>query len=141
MEDDERRLTLLFQVEQLLDDGRDAGELLAGATAEQWWRFVKANFDPDEPRDDHGRWTDDGDSQDSSKGGVSRIDAPIQPHPATSNTFDPMAPEEALRSAAAGVNPTRSRRNCGYIIDAVIARLRGSDSNAVAPDAGAPRRR
>ena len=66
-EGDEKRLKLMFQAEQLLDDGMGAGDLLKGldmlptnVSGERWWTFIKANFNPDEPRDDHGRWTDEG---------------------------------------------------------------------------------
>jgi len=37
-------------------------------------------------------------------------------------------------SVAKSVNPTNSTQNCGFIIDAVVARLRGTDPNATAPD-------
>jgi len=43
------------------------------------------------------------------------------------------APGAALEAAAAAVNPEGSVVNCGHIIDAVIARLRGTDPDAVAP--------
>ena len=65
-EGDEKRLKLMFQAEQLLDDGMEPGELLKGLdmdmlpaqiSGEQWSKYVKAGFNPDEPRDDHGRWT------------------------------------------------------------------------------------
>jgi hypothetical protein len=45
----------------------------------------------------------------------------------------PRPPGLALDSAAANMNPTNSVENCGNIIDAVIARLRGTDPNATAP--------
>jgi hypothetical protein len=45
----------------------------------------------------------------------------------------PRPPGLALASAAANVNPTKSGENCGNIIDAVVARLRGTDRNATAP--------
>ena len=45
-------------------------------------------------------------------------------------------PGSALVAAAAGVNPTGSVINCGNIIDAVAARLQGTDPNAVAPANG-----
>jgi uncharacterized Zn-binding protein involved in type VI secretion len=40
----------------------------------------------------------------------------------------------ALAKAADQVNPTNSTQNCGYIIDAVVARLRGTNPSATAPD-------
>jgi hypothetical protein len=39
----------------------------------------------------------------------------------------------ALDSAAAEVNPTKSVENCGNIMDAVVARLRGTNPKATAP--------
>jgi uncharacterized Zn-binding protein involved in type VI secretion len=45
-------------------------------------------------------------------------------------------PGSALASAAAGVNPTNSVVNCGNIIDAVAARLRGTNPTATAPTGG-----
>ena len=45
----------------------------------------------------------------------------------------PRPPGLALNSAAENVNPTNSGENCGNIIDAVVARLRGTDPNATAP--------
>ncbi len=45
----------------------------------------------------------------------------------------PRPPGLALDSAAANVNPTNNGENCGHIIDAVVARLRGTDPNATAP--------
>jgi hypothetical protein len=45
----------------------------------------------------------------------------------------PRPPGLALDSAAENVNPTNDGENCGKIIDAVVARLRGTDPNATAP--------
>ena len=45
-------------------------------------------------------------------------------------------PSSALAAAAAGVNPTNSVVNCGNIIDAVVARLRGTNPAATAPAGG-----
>lgn len=42
-------------------------------------------------------------------------------------------PGAALEDAAQNVNPSGSFENCGNIIDAVAARLNGTDPNAVAP--------
>ncbi len=46
------------------------------------------------------------------------------------------APGSALAAAVAGSNPTGSVINCGNIIDAVVARLDGSDPNATATAEG-----
>jgi len=47
--------------------------------------------------------------------------------------ISPVAPGTALGSAVAGVNPGGSIVNCGFIIDAAIDRLRGTNPNAAAP--------
>lgn len=44
------------------------------------------------------------------------------------------APGKALEDAAGNVNPLGGGDNCGHIIDAVLARLRGTDPDATAPD-------
>lgn len=43
------------------------------------------------------------------------------------------APGDALMSAAKNVNPLADNVNCGFIIDAVFARLTGANPNATAP--------
>ncbi len=42
------------------------------------------------------------------------------------------AAEAELNAIAKAVNPTNNQDNCGHIIDAVVARLRGTDPHAVA---------
>jgi hypothetical protein len=59
--------------------------------------------------------------------GRSAADKPSPPLP------PPRPPGLALDDAAENVNPTKSVENCGNIIDAVVARLRGTDPNATAP--------
>lgn len=44
------------------------------------------------------------------------------------------SPAETPANIAAAVNPTGSTINCGFIIDAVVARLRGTDPKATAPN-------
>lgn len=64
IENSERVLKLLFQAEQLMDDGLDSGELLEGlgllpeGTAAVDWRAFVKSYHEDQPRDKNGRWTD-----------------------------------------------------------------------------------
>ena len=58
---------------------------------------------------------------------------PLPPPRPTPPLPPPRPPGLALDSAAAAVNPTNDGENCGKIIDAVVARLRGTDPNATAP--------
>jgi hypothetical protein len=51
----------LFCAERLLDAGMAPRELMTGLGLDPWpLDALKAGFDPDEPRDDRGRWTDGG---------------------------------------------------------------------------------
>ncbi|MGH6863844.1 MAG: toxin glutamine deamidase domain-containing protein, partial [Methylocella sp.] len=64
----------------------------------------------------------------------SKTPSPPLPPPRPSPPLPPPRPPGlALESAAANVNPTNDGDNCGKIIDAVVARLRGIDPNATAP--------
>jgi hypothetical protein len=54
------------------------------------------------------------------------------PRPSATPLPPPRPPGLALAFAAAHVNPTNDHYNCAHIIDAVVARLRGTDPNATA---------
>ena len=44
--------------------------------------------------------------------------------------------DPALAAIAGGINPSNSVVNCGHLVDAAVARLNGSDPNAVSPATG-----
>ena len=116
------------------------------ATAEMrrdvWEKFVK-DFSPDEPRDDHGRWTDGGggsnSGNDNSTGkntGLGMDKKPTETPPSQSQPDGKSAgqPGGDLEAAASGVNPSNSTLNCLDIAETVAARLSGESPNATAGD-------
>jgi hypothetical protein len=64
---------------------------------------------------------------------VEKPTPPLPPRPSATPLPPPRPPGLALAFAAAHVNPANDGENCGHIIDAVVARLRGTDPNATAP--------
>jgi hypothetical protein len=66
LDQDEGIAFRLFAAERLLDAGVSPRDLMAGLGLDPWpLDMLKANFDPDEPRDDHGRWTEGGPRSDA----------------------------------------------------------------------------
>ncbi|MGH6868782.1 MAG: toxin glutamine deamidase domain-containing protein, partial [Methylocella sp.] len=116
----------------LFKDYAPAARLLAKAGAfdeSKHPRWAAGSPDHQGGRFSHGEGGGEANSQPESK-----TPSPPLPPPRPSPPLPPPRPPGlALESAAANVNPTNDGDNCGKIIDAVVARLRGIDPNATAP--------
>jgi len=58
IDEDERTAFRLFAAEKLLDAGVGAHELMKGLGLDPWPLSALKSYNPDEPRDERGRWTD-----------------------------------------------------------------------------------
>ncbi|MGH6838395.1 MAG: toxin glutamine deamidase domain-containing protein [Methylocella sp.] len=107
-----------------------AVDLLAKAGA---WDESKHPRWPAGSADHQGGRFNDGEGGGEDGSAATETTPPLPPPRPSPPLPPPRPPGLALESAAAEVNPTNDGDNCGKIIDAVVARLRGTDPNATAP--------
>ncbi|WP_244593111.1 phage portal protein [Rhodoblastus acidophilus] len=87
-------------------------------------------YSDDQPRDDRGRWSNGGNFGETPNAKPGKGKSAPNRSPQSDNSTN--RPGAHLENAATHVNPKNDQQNCGFVIDAVAARLRGTDRSAVA---------